>query len=169
MTNYDFCQHVCSMIGQPYSQTDCIGLIRKAAGIRCQGTNWLWRSFDSSGKYRYLIHRLERPPTKTEIYNGLLVFRIRWDQIPPNYSDKPNCHHVGVIVGKDVIHSSSVRGKVIREPYEVDDWSGAGWLKFIDAPDAVYIDPDPDQEEERPAELSDHDMLLAIYNKLIID
>lgn len=172
MENKRFCENVLSLIGQPYSQTDCIGVVRKAAGIRCQGTNWLWRSYTTRGKYQYLIERMERPPRLSELKNGLLVFRIKWDQIPKGYTDRPNCHHVGVIVDGFVIQSNESAG-VNRKPYVIDEWDGCGWLRFIDKP----IQPDgiPDGDIEIPytdvqaVELSDHEMIKAIYNHLIVD
>ena len=174
MENKRFCDNVLALIGQPYSQTDCIGVVRKAAGIRCQGTNWLWRSYLSKGKYQYLIQRLERPPRMHELKNGMLVFRIKWDQIPKGYSDRPNCHHVGVIVDGTVVQSTETAG-VNRKPYSVDEWDGCGWLKFIDFP--IAADRIPETENgisyndvyTQPQELSDHDMIKAIYNHLIVD
>ncbi len=174
MENKRFCENVLALIGQPYSQTDCIGVVRKAAGIRCQGTNWLWRSYNSAGKYKYLTQRMERPPRLNEIKNGLLVFRIKWDQIPKGYSDRPNCHHVGVIIGTDVVQSNESTG-VNRKPYNVNEWDGCGWLKFIDFPISENAIP-PEETEisyndvyTQPGELSDHEMIKAIYNHLIVD
>ena len=54
-----------TLLETPYSKMDCIALIRavirrSAGGVkdyRCEGTNWLWRSIDGSGKYRHLIWR----------------------------------------------------------------------------------------------------------------
>ena len=169
MENKRFCENVLSLIGQPYSQTDCIGVVRKAAGIRCQGTNWLWRSYNTRGKYQYLIERMERPPRMSELKNGMLVFRIKWEQIPKGYSDRPNCHHVGVVIDGFVIQSTESAG-VNRKPYVIDEWDGCGWLRFIDKPIAAAGIPsqDVDIPFDEP-ELSDHEMLKAIYNHLIVD
>ena len=175
MDNKKFCNNVLALLGQPYSQTDCIGVVRKAAGIRCQGTNWLWRSYTFSGKYKYLTQRLERPPRLHELKNGMLVFRIKWDQIPKGYTDRPNCHHVGVIVDGDVIQSNESTG-VNRKPYVIDEWDGCGWLKFVDFP--IASDGIPEDENgisnndviTQPGNgLTDHEMLLAIYNRLFND
>lgn len=181
MTNEHFCQNVLALLGESYAECDCIGVIRKAAGIRCAGTNWLWRSYKSSGKYRYLTERMERSPIASELKNGLLVFRIKWDQIPNGYSDKPNCHHVGVIIGSDVIQSQSGRG-VYRKRYDYNEWDGCGWLKQVDKPmitnpshepeyDQDYDEDFDDYETLEPPtyELTDHEMLLALYNRFIID
>ena len=174
MENKQFCSNVLALIGQPYSMTDCIGVVRKAAGIRCQGTNWLWRSYLSRGKYQYLIQRWEHPPRRGEFKNGLLVFRIKWDQIPKGYGDRPNCYHVGVIVDGDVIQSNESTG-VNRKPYNISEWDGCGWLKFIDFPISENaIRPEENEISyndvyTQPTELSDHEMIKAIYNHLIVD
>lgn len=173
MENKQFCQNVLSLIGQPYSQTDCIGVVRKAAGIRCQGTNWLWRSYLTKGKYQYLTQRLERPPLQHELKNGMLVFRIKWDQVPKGYSDRPNCHHVGVVIDGNVIQSNESTG-VNRKPYSVNEWDGCGWLKFIDFPISQNVIPETENEISyndvyTKPELSDHEMIQAIYNHLIVD
>lgn len=183
MTNDEFCANVKSLIGESYTQTDCIAVVRKAAKIRCQGTNWLWRSYKNSGKYQYLTQRMERPPTISELTNGLLVFRIRWDEVPKGYTDKPNCHHVGVIVDHDkVVQSQENRGVTIK-PYYLDEWNGCGWLKFVDFPvndiyDPIDLEPEPDPIITDHGEdnlystgftSADHAMLLALYNKFIID
>ena len=166
MKNDEFTERVLQLIGLPYSECDCIGVVRRAAGIRCQGTNWLWRSFESVGKYRYLLDRQSSAPAKNDAINGQLVFRIRWNEYPKGYTDKPNCHHVGVIVNKDVIQSTEKSG-VCRKPYNPDEWNGAGWLKFIDYP-TTREENEPEASTEEP-ELSDHDMIRALYNHFIID
>lgn len=140
----DFCRRCYDLIGRPYSEIDCIGLVRTAAGIRCQGTNWLWRSYDSRGKYQYLIERLDRAPELSEVRDGLLVFRIAWNETPKGYDDRPNCYHVGVIYGSKVIQSQEKTGVSIRD-YDPAQWHGAGWLKMIDPiptmiPDIPFTD-----------------------------
>ena len=104
----------------------------------------------------------------------MLVFRIKWDQIPKGYTDRPNCHHVGVIVDGTVVQSTETAG-VNRKPYSVEEWDGCGWLKFIDFP--IAADRIPETENgisyndvyTQPGELSDHEMIKAIYNHLIVD
>ena len=117
---------------------------------------------------------MERPPRLNEIKNGLLVFRIKWDQIPKGYSDRPNCHHVGVIIESDVVQSNESTG-VNRKPYNVNEWVGCGWMKFIDFPISENAIP-PEENEisyndvyTQPGELTDHEMIKAIYNHLIVD
>lgn len=169
MTNEVFCDRVQSLIGLPYSECDCIGVVRRAAGIRCQGTNWLWRSYESAGKYRYLAERATTAPAQDSAINGQLVFRIKWDEKPRGYDDRPNCHHVGVIIGNDVIQSNEKTG-VCRKKYNPAEWDGCGWLKFIDYPSKrppENIAPaDPEYNDEP---LSDHDMIKALYDHFIID
>lgn len=127
----DFCRRCFDLIGKPYTQIDCIGVVRTAAGIRCQGTNWLWRSYNSRGKYQYLIERLDRAPELSEIRDGLLVFRIAWYEKPSGYDDRPNCYHVGVIYGGKVIQSQEKSGVYMKD-YNPGEWQGAGWLKMIE-------------------------------------
>lgn len=127
----EFCRRCFDLIGKPYSQIDCIGVVRTAAGIRCQGTNWLWRSYESRGKYQYLIERLDRAPELSEIRDGLLVFRIAWYEKPVGYDDRPNCYHVGVIYGSKVIQSQEKTGVYMKD-YNPGEWQGAGWLKMIE-------------------------------------
>jgi hypothetical protein len=171
MTPNDFCARAKSLIGRPYSEIDCIGVVRVAAGIRCQGTNWLWRSYNNAGKYRYLSIRMDRSPTMKEARNGMLVFRIKWEQIPNGYTDKPNCHHVGVITDDMVIQSNPSSGVTISA-YNPDQWDGCGWLKQID-----YVqDPAPEPDDDDLIDLdpidthpSLYDMICAIYDRICID
>ena len=98
------------LIGTPYSEMDCIALIRAvikrtAGGVsdyRCEGTNWLWRSIKNSGKYRHLIWRQEGIEGAR---GGMLAFKRSGDDI----------HHFGLVTEKGtVIHSSSVHGCVVE-------------------------------------------------------
>lgn len=168
MTADEFVKRAEALTGRPYSEIDCNGVVRIAAGIRCQGTNWLWRSYDSSGKYRYLVERTERPPEYSSLRNGLLVFRVNWNTVAPEYTDRPNCYHVGIISGKDVIESKMSTG-VTKHPYNPDEWSACGWLKQIDpmqADDLPFTDicgPELDTDDE-PA-----DVTLARIGRLALD
>lgn len=179
MTNDEFAERALQLVGRPYSEVDCIGVVRTAAKIRCQGTNWLWRSIDNAPKYRYLIDRIERPPTREELIDGLLVFRIRWDKVPEGYSNRPDCHHVGVIYGGKVIQSNPDTGVTVTA-YNLDQWHGAGRLKQIsythksDFPAEDYEESElenelPFTDIDPDSGLSDHEMILAIYNYLIRD
>lgn len=182
MTADEFIANAEFLIGKPYSEIDCIGLVRASAHIRCQGTNWLWRSYNSRGKYQYLTARMERPPlTKSEMRKGLLLFRVKWGVVPKGYTDKPDCHHVGILTGTHVIQSNSGTG-VYKELYDQHKWDACGWLKQITEsdetlpfeqliPSDVYNDPDSDTDSASPSiyEPSDHEMLKALYDHFIID
>lgn len=182
MTADEFIANAEALIGEPYSEIDCIGLVRAAAHIRCQGTNWLWRSYNSRGKYQYLTARMERPPlTKAEMRKGLLLFRVDWDKIPKGYTDKPDCHHVAILTGKYVIQSNVGKG-VYRELYDQHKWDACGWLKQITESESEQDDPLPfeplipsdvynDTDSVKPAiyEPTDHEMLKALYDHFIID
>ncbi len=154
MTNLDFVNNARELIGLTYSNCDCIGVVRNAANIRCSGTNWLWRSYTMSAKYKYLYERHDRIMSYP-LFPGTLVFKIAWDEIPKGYSDKPNCYHVGIIGsnGKTVIHSSPKTG-VREEELRPDEWDGWGLLKQIDyksGPDIPAPEPAPlgDPGEDR--------------------
>lgn len=99
-----------ALIGTPYAQLDCIGLIvrviRTAPGgdpaYRTAGTNTLWRSYELAGKYRDLTWRQEGIQGAR---TGMLAFKRRAEDI----------HHVGLVTGEGtVIHSSSARGQVVE-------------------------------------------------------
>lgn len=130
-----------ALIGQPYSKCDCIGVIRKSLSIRCQGTNWLWRSVSNAKKYRYLNEASS--DKRTHIFmQGDLVFKIRKGP-PPGWDSGPDVYHVGVLARNEkgilnVIHSSPKTG-VREELFRFDEWDGYGVLaeKLID----VYDDP----------------------------
>lgn len=125
MNTTEFINNVRNLIGKSYDEVDCIGVIRKALGIKYQGTNWLWRSYKNSAKYKYLDSR-SIGVNATTPNTGELMFKIR-DNVPSGYSDKPDCYHVGVIDGTSVIHSSPSTG-VRREPYDPYNWNGSGIL-----------------------------------------
>ncbi|MBQ8617463.1 MAG: hypothetical protein IJ418_08090 [Clostridia bacterium] len=115
-----------SYIGTPYSEMDCIALIRAVikrslggvADYRCEGTNWLWASINNSSKYRHLIWRQESIEGARA---GMLAFKRSGDDI----------HHVGLVTEKGtVIHSSSVFGYVAET--ELDgSWDLLGKHKHI--------------------------------------
>ena len=154
-----FARNALACVGQSYATTDCIGVVRKAAGIKCQGTNWLWRSISNSAKYRYLIERSTKQLEPDKLEEGLLVFRIRFDKIPTGYIDPPDCHHVGVIV-KDggrwaVVQSNPGPGVTVSE-FHAKQWDGWGKLKMI-----VYHGP-----EKEPEPMPETDRLEEIYRMI---
>ena len=99
-----------ALIGTPYSELDCINLIkaviRRAPGgvpwYTTAGTNALWVSYGASAKYRDLTWRQDgiagaRP--------GMLAFKRHSGDV----------HHVGLVTERGtVIHSSSARGQVVE-------------------------------------------------------
>ena len=102
------------MLGQPYSEIDCIRLIvmiiRKSPGgdpeYRCEGTNWLWRSINNAKKYRHMTWQQEGIEGAKA---GMLAFKRDGDDI----------HHVGFVTREGtVIHSSSVQGRVVETPLD---------------------------------------------------
>ena len=117
-----------SLLGTPYSEIDCIGLIvrviRTSPGgvgaYRCQGTNWLWRSIDNSAKYRDLTWRHEGIAGARA---GMLAFKRRSRDV----------HHVGLVTGDGtVIHSSSAAGKVVETKLD-DTWQLLAVHRYIEA------------------------------------
>ena len=155
LTNKQFCENALSLIGQPYSLIDCIGVVRRSAGIACQGTNWLWRSYKNASKYKFLKNRKTGIVSSADYIDGLLVFKINENQVPEGYDDKPNCYHVGVLYDHQVIQSNPSTGVCIS-PFRPEDWQGYGWLKQVD-----YT-----VKANNKMELSDHEMILKIYNKI---
>lgn len=117
-----------SLIGIPYSELDCIGLIvrviRTAPGgvgaYRTAGTNTLWRSAEASAKYRDLTWRQDGIAGARA---GMLSFKKR------NGTDM---HHVGLVtdVGT-VIHSSSAKGLVVETALD-GSWQMLAVHRYID-------------------------------------
>lgn len=120
------------LIGTPYAQIDCINLIKKVIRISIggvdnyttAGTNTLWRSYDSSPKYRDLTWR------GSGVYGakaGMLAFK----------ASGSDWHHVGIVTGEGtVIHSSSTQGGrgVVETPLlGSDGWTHLAVHKYIEA------------------------------------
>lgn len=117
------------LIGTPYSELDCINLIKKviraAPGgdkrYTTAGTNELWNSFDSAPKYRHLIWR------QTGISGakaGMLAFMG---------VGTGDVSHTGLVTERGtVIHSSKSRGCVVEtELTEKAGWNGLGVHRMI--------------------------------------
>ena len=116
-----------ALIGTPYSEIDCIGLIvrviRTSPGgdttYRCQGTNWLWRSIDNSARYRDLTWRQEGIQGARA---GELAFKRHGRDV----------HHVSIVTERGtVIHSSSVYGKVVETPLD-ESWHLLAQHRYIE-------------------------------------
>lgn len=120
------------LIGTPYSQLDCINLIKKVIrtapggvpGYTTAGTNALWKSFEMSAKYKDL----------TERHDGI-------DNVPagaiPFKRDGSDVHHAGIATGEGtVIHSSSTQGGrgVVETPLTAaEGWNCWGVHRHIKA------------------------------------
>ena len=99
-----------ALIGTPYSEIDCIGLIKRVirtapGGVpwyTTAGTNVLWASYIASSKYRDIIWRQEGISGARA---GMLAFKRHGGDV----------HHVGLVTGDGtVIHSSSAAGRVVE-------------------------------------------------------
>lgn len=121
-----------SLIGTPYSQLDCIGLIvrviRTAPGgvpsYRTAGTNTLWRSAEASSKYRDLTWRQEGLDGAQA---GMLSFKRK----------SSDTHHVGLVTDDGtVVHSSSAKGCVVETPLD-SSWQLLARHRYIDIADEV--------------------------------
>ena len=117
-----------SLIGTPYKELDCIGLIvrviRTAPGgvgaYRTAGTNTLWRSAEASAKYRDLTWRQEGI---IGAQAGMLAFKRRGTDV----------HHVGLVTGDGtVVHSSSAAGKVVETKLDAS-WQLLAVHRYIEA------------------------------------
>lgn len=115
-----------SLLGTPYSELDCINLIKKiirtapggVPGYTTAGTNTLWRSYESAGKYRDLIWRQEGI---TGARAGMLAFKRSGTDV----------HHVGLVTGEGtVIHSSSAKGCVVETALN-DSWKLLAIHRYI--------------------------------------
>lgn len=117
-----------SLIGTPYSEIDCIGLIvrviRTSPGgvgaYRTAGTNTLWKSAEASAKYRDLTWRQEGIAGARA---GMLAFKRRSRDV----------HHVGLVTGDGtVVHSSSAAGKVVETALD-KSWHLLAVHRYIEA------------------------------------
>lgn len=116
------------MIGTPYRELDCIGLIvrviRTSPGgvgaYRTAGTNTLWASYGSSAKYKDLTWRQEGI---VGAQAGMLAFKRRGTDV----------HHVGLVTGDGtVVHSSSASGKVVETKLDAS-WQLLAVHRYIEA------------------------------------
>lgn len=118
-----------ALIGTPYSELDCINLIKKvirtAPGgdkrYTTAGTNELWNSFDSVPKYRHLIWR---QAGISGAKPGMLAFMG---------VGTGDVSHTGLVTERGtVIHSSKSRGCVVEtELTEKNGWNGLGKHRMI--------------------------------------
>lgn len=119
-----------ALIGTPYSELDCINLIKKVIrtapggdkNYTTAGTNALWNSYDKAGKYRDLIWR------QTGVSGakaGMLAFMG---------VGTGDVSHTGLVTEKGtVVHSSKSRGGVVEtELTEKNGWNGMGKHRMIE-------------------------------------
>lgn len=118
-----------ALIGTPYSELDCINLIKKVIrtapggdkNYTTAGTNELWNSFDSVPKYRHLIWR------QTGISGakaGMLAFMG---------VGTGDVNHTGLVTEcGTVIHSSKSRSKTVETELTArEGWNGLGVHRMI--------------------------------------
>lgn len=120
-----------SLIGTPYSEMDCINLIKKVIrtapggdkSYTDAGSNSLWRSYNSSGKYRHITEQITGIAGAKA---GMLAFK----------ADGDDYHHVGIVTGEGtVIHSSSTQGGrgVVETPLTAKEgWTHLARHKLIE-------------------------------------
>ena len=117
-----------ALIGTPYSELDCINLIKRVirtapGGVpwyTTAGTNALWVSANASAKYRDLTWRQEGIQGARA---GMLAFKRHGGDV----------HHVGIVTERGtVIHSSSVYGKVVETPLD-ESWQLLAVHRYIEA------------------------------------
>lgn len=124
-----------ALIGTPYSELDCINLIKKiirtapggVKGYQTAGTASLWASggLAPGNKYRDLTERSE---TISGAKSGMLAFKgkpLGWDGQP---------QHVGLVTERGtVIHASSVYGKVVETPLTAKEgWTLTAIHRYIE-------------------------------------
>ena len=128
------------LIGTPYSELDCINLIKKVIrtapggdkSYTTAGSNSLWDSRWSSGKYK---HVTEQIVGISGAKAGMLAFKAQGEDF----------HHVGIVTEKGtVIHSSSTQGGrgVVETPLTAKE----GWTHLAVHKD-VRIGSESAQEE----------------------
>ena len=118
-----------ALIGTPYSELDCINLIKKvirtAPGgdkdYTTAGTNALWNSDSKSGKYRDLTWKQEGISGAKP---GMLAFMG---------VGTGDVSHTGLVTEKGtVIHSSKSRGKTVETELTArEGWNGLGVHRMI--------------------------------------
>jgi len=127
-----------ALIGTPYSEMDCINLIKRVirkapggvSGYTTAGTNTLWDSLHASAKYRDLTWRQEGIAGARA---GMLAFKKKGGDV----------HHVGLATGDGtVIHSSSAQGGrgVVETPLSASEgWNALAIHRHIGTEDEAAI------------------------------
>ena len=122
-----------ALIGTPYSELDCINLIKKVIRVSnggdikytTAGTNDLWNSDGKSSKYRDLTWKQEGISGAKP---GMLAFMG---------VGTGDVNHVGLVTERGtVIHSSKSRGETVEtELTEKRGWNGLGKHRDIEVAD----------------------------------
>lgn len=116
-----------ALIGTPYSELDCINLIKRVirtapGGVpwyTTAGTNALWASYISSDKYRDIIWRQEGIAGSRA---GMLALKKHGGDV----------HHVGLVTERGtVIHSSSAAGRVVETELD-ESWHLLAQHRYIE-------------------------------------
>lgn len=130
------------LLGTPYSELDCINLIKKVirsapGGVKTYttaGTNALWRSYDMSAKYKDLTWRQEG---LAGAQAGMIAFK----------ADGEDYHHAGIVTDAGtVIHSSSTQGGrgVVETPLTAKEgWTHLSIHRYIET---LESDGEPGEE-----------------------
>ena len=172
MLNTEFISNVKKLIGTPYSDCDCAAVIRKSLNISFSGTNWLFRSFNNSSKYKYIteLHKcgggVNPPP-------GSVVFKADENKIPDGYTDKPNAYHCGVVDDAGyVIHSSPKTGVRKDMTSHWTNWDYWGLMKQVEYSDDSNGSGDSstsDSISDYCESMTDREILAALYRAVVKD
>ena len=117
------------LLGTPYTEMDCINLIkavirRSPGGVpvyTTAGTSTLWNSYTAVPEYPDLIWRQEG--TTYGVRAGMLAFKRSGTDV----------HHVGLVTfDGTVVHSSSAQGMVVETPLD-GSWNLLGIHRYIEA------------------------------------
>lgn len=130
-----------SLIGTPYSEMDCINLIKKVIrtapggvpGYTTAGTNSLWDSYEAAAKYKDLTWR------QTSIKGaraGMIAFKLY---------GLNDVGHAGIVTRDGtVIHASSEYGKTVETKLsEKDGWDLLAVHRYIEAASAAEKEEEP--------------------------
>ena len=116
-----------ALIGTPYSELDCINLIKRVirtapGGVpwyTTAGTNALWASANASAKYRDLTWQQEGVHGAMP---GMLAFKRHGGDV----------HHVGLVTERGtVIHSSSAAGRAVETALD-ESWHLLAQHRYIE-------------------------------------
>ena len=132
-----------AQIGTPYTDLDCINLIKRVIrtapggdpSYTTAGTNALWNSFNMSPKYKDLTWRREG---LSGAQAGMLAFK----------ADRNDYHHVGLVTRNGtIIHASSGRGKTVETPLTAaEGWTHIAQHRHI----AIAADVAENAPEDKP-------------------